>query len=820
MNNLDILNYWKNVNVKMNDFTKISQGSIYKSEKKDVSNILNRLYSFTGKKKLQEFVLILSYFFTSYLYTDKETNYVYLSINTDSSSTKKYPLIFTLQKNRSVKDNINALYEEYKKLYIAATNMSSELEKFLSEDEKEVFNSKYRFNFSFEDHTNEYIHGMNINNNTLYIYYEASNEIQDAKSYYDNFFESFVYIIEELINALSDDLLLSDVSLISPEELQKILVFGKGKIKEIFSESIFDKFEFSVRNYPEKIAVRCGIDKLCYKEFNDFVFKISNLLLGYGLNKGDRVCVHCTNSILVPVTIFSLWNIDAVYIPVSENFSNTKINEIIAESNSKLVISFSNISDLSVPVLNINLESLKNSKNDFIGLQSYENDKDLHMIFTSGTTGKPKAVMIKENGFKNLCQWYINEYSICENSSILLLTNYSFDASMKNLVAPFITGGSLSIINTSLYDLSEIIKTIKENQITHINCVPSLFDQILFLCKEEKYQSLKSLEWVILGGEKINFSYLYDFIQNTDCRISNVYGPTEAYDLSTYHNLTLDDISKKNGIIGQPLDNKIIYILDDRNQICPLYKKGEICISGTGVISSYENIFKSPDCFIKDSYNEDNSLYKTGDIGYWTKDGKIVYCGRKDNQVKINGQRVNLEAYESVGNSIPGILRCAAILYETQNQLSQLVLVYSKDEYFSFDKDLLKEEFSKNFSNSLMPSNFIEVENIPSSQNGKTDYKSLKKIVHQTLECTEIIIPENDVEQRIYDIWTSLLGYDNISTDVSFFEAGGNSLMLNRLKIEIDKIYPNIFSIVDFFEFTTIKKISNRIFLEEKVHVF
>ena len=684
-----------------------------------------------------------------------------------------YPLVDKTSAQETVKEAVKKTYDEYRQLYKISQVTTKELKKFIKNGDKIFSDEGIHYYYTESD-----IQGKMPTDRELLILSKERIFIRAKadKQYLKNFVEMYSQTIMSVSTALENGT--GDISIISESCFEKIQKFSKGKniIREKFDA--FERFKEQAGRTPDNIALICANERLTYKELNERIREYVKILEEFKIGSGDRVILVAENSIATIVALYAIWAVKAIYIPASESYSKEKIIEMAKEVQPKAIIKDS--------VLTLT---------DYNGIV-HENNDISHIILTSGTTGKPKMAAIDREGFGNLCEWYKDTFEYNEQSKVLLLTNFLFDASVKNLVVSFMTGGSLILPDTELYDSCGIAEIIEKEKITHINSVPSLIEKVTGFA--DTYR-LSSLKWLILGGE--GFRIDRKKTVSAGISVANVYGPTEATDLVTCY--ILEDDDRKIVPIGKPIANKKVFILDEKMRCVPPYVRGDIYISGTGVIERYLNV--SPEgVFFDNPYAAGEKMYKTGDVGMWNESGEILYLGRCDNQIKMNGQRVELEEIEGVARCCEGISEVSAVQID-----NRLIICYTCEKNKNVEKEKLKKEYLRRISRSLQPNDYHCLDRMPYTLNGKIDRKAIVTIIQN--EKTHIVTAENEKERLVLEAWRATLGIDRISTDSPFFEIGGNSLLLNKLKIEIDKRIENSLSITDFFEYGTIKKIAERI---------
>lgn len=296
----------------------------------------------------------------------------------------------------------------------------------------------------------------------------------------------------------------------------------------------------------------------------------------------------------------------------------------------------------------------------------------------------------------------------------------------------------------------------------------------------------------------------------------NIYGSTEVTADATYYDTSVD---KKGGgkiPIGKPIYNTKVFILDDQGQLLPIGATGEICISGSGVTDGYfrnDTLNASKFC-ISEALNG-KKLYKTGDFGRWLLDGNIEYAGRKDNQVKIMGNRIDLGEIKTQLMKLQTIEDAVVISKETENGHNTLIaFLLSKEK---LDVEQVRADLGERVKNYMLPSIFIQLDEFPLMPNGKIDEKSLKTAAVVTTAATEsFLLPTSEIEKRLVGLWSDILDIpsDKIGVLDNFFELGGNSIKLLNLVTKLKLNFQKDIDITDIFKYINIK--SQALFLADK----
>ena len=565
------------------------------------------------------------------------------------------------------------------------------------------------------------------------------------------------------------------------------------RVSKQYKNSIIELFQKQVKISPNSNSINFYDKNLTYKELD----KISNSVANYLIDKcniknGDIVAFHLTRSELSVISILGILKANATFLPLNISLPKARMDYILKNSNSKFLLNSKIIS-----------KAIKYKKSKIKGKRDL--NSSAYIIYTSGTTGNPKGVEISENSLLNLCKWYIEDLKINNQTKALLMIPTSFDASIKNILAPLFVGGEV-IISKEQFEPYDLIKIIEERKINLINCVPSAFKAILDISKS--YQELKSVKYLAFGGESLNLSPFKDFYLKSNAKLFNIYGPTEACDISTIYEIKKEDLDKKIIPIGKGISNSKIYILDKYQNLTPKGVIGELIIGGVGIAKGYINNKKLTDKnFIK--HKNFGKIYKTGDLAKELNDGNIQFIGRSDDQVKIRGNRVEISEIEHKILEMRGV-NSAFVLVKNNNLVTYLKL----SNKIKIEK--IKEHLQNNLPPYMIPSDFIKIKNIPLTQNGKVDKKRL-------LEINQKFVKKKDknltsLEQKLLTIFETVLN-KNISINDNFFEVGGDSLNGIKVISQINKNLKRELKLSTIFEYQNIKDLANFLENEEQEEI-
>ncbi|QUI21834.1 amino acid adenylation domain-containing protein [Vallitalea pronyensis] len=535
--------------------------------------------------------------------------------------------------------------------------------------------------------------------------------------------------------------------------------------------------------------------------------KLSNIiafeLIQNDAGKGDAVILLVKDRIKLAASMIAVAKLGCIYVPVDYHIPKDRIRQI--RYNCKAQVMITDVDDgekvwdchyVDVRKMDQEVQTME------IGQSSINNT--LYIIYTSGSTGHPKGVPIKQGGVINYTKWRINQYHITDRDRGIQLLSESFDGFVSNFYTSLFSGSSLVMpSHHHMKDYVAIQNIIKEKQITHTSLVPSMYGLLL----THAGQKLESLRLVVLAGEKtkaetIKISQTY----HEHIQLINEYGPTENTVATTAHvQLSAEDPD----IIGRPIANTKLYILNHDNNLMPIGIAGEIGIAGVGLFNGYiHQDERNEEKLLKNPFEKNDVIYKTGDIGEWLENGNIRFLGREGRQIKHRGVRMELDDIEQNIQCCHGIIACAVIVKGDEE--SQDVVAYITATS-GFEMDGFLKELGDKLPKQLMPDNVILLDHLPISYTGKIDYDRLHKMKDEsksTKQCTHNI---GETEAIILDLWKKILSKDHIGVEDSFFDSGGNSLLLMDLYMELSRLYPLKVTVTDLFAHPTISKMARLI---------
>jgi len=404
-----------------------------------------------------------------------------------------------------------------------------------------------------------------------------------------------------------------------------------------------------------------------------------------------------------------------------------------------------------------------------------------YVVYTSGTTGKPKGVLIEHRGLSNLVEAQIEAFHLQSSNRILQFASLSFDASIFEIAMALGTGATLYLAKKeSLLPGQALLQLLREKAITHVTLPPAVLAVL-------PTESLPTLQTIICAGESCTDDIVKRW-RSSSRRFFNAYGPTEATVWSTV--VEIKSVSEKPPI-GRPIANTEIYILDQHLQSVAIGILGELYIGGDGLARGYLNQTElTAENFIPNPFNHKKGarLYKTGDLARYRPDGNIEFSGRIDNQVKVRGFRIELLEIEAVLSQHHNVQKSVVIAQENASgdkHLIGYIIPYVKTQNL---KSLLRKFLREKLPEYMLPKAFVVLDSLPLTANGKVDIHALTALDTQSHSVDEALIaPRTTTESTLAKIWAEVLNVKRVGIYDNFFDLGGNSLLTVRLLEQIHK---------------------------------
>lgn len=533
----------------------------------------------------------------------------------------------------------------------------------------------------------------------------------------------------------------------------------------------------SFKKFPENVAIQTESLSWTYRELEKKVAGNIIRLMECGIIKQSRVIVEMKRSPDSISYILALIKLGAVFIPVDPGQPEKRRDFICDDSGASFRI-IKREDGIKISAVRCSSgESSEQSSDDTLS----------YIIYTSGTTGNPKGVKILSRSVHNLMKWMRVRYNFSDQTKVLHKTALTFDASVWEMLISFYSGGALYLADAEKDKIpSYIISTVIKNNIDTIQFAPSMLGKVL---AEPAFKDCKSLKNVFSGGEALTVPLARKFFELSNALLHNLYGPTETTIQVLTHTIEKSDLLSEIPI-GRPIEGITAYIVTADGTEAAAGETGELCISGTALASGYVNCdSEEKRKFVTlDLIPGAPFVYRTGDMAFQDNAGKIYFCGRTDDETKINGYRVNLNEIESLLNSHPAI-ESSIVISDTTGSSARLKAYLKMCAKSDISYEAISSLIEKNFPYYMWPAEYYIISDIPLTAHGKADRKSVsecrgvKKMVPEEVPSAPV---NAHLESAILTIWQDVLNNKNICSDTDFFSCGGNSIeaMIIAMKLK------------------------------------
>ncbi|MBI9089225.1 MAG: amino acid adenylation domain-containing protein [Desulfobacterium sp.] len=604
--------------------------------------------------------------------------------------------------------------------------------------------------------------------------------------------------------------------------------------------------EQTAKQFPDHTAVEHGDRSLSYGALHDAADRLAVELQARGAGRNTIVALYFENSLEFVVAMLGVMKAGAIFMPLDVSFPVGRIQMILDKTTPDFLLKTADTefplprsstipSSMETGTLQADLVvdwttlgpdfQLLPDKPDGISRP----DDGNYIFFTSGSTGDAKAITGCQKSLSHFVHWEAGEFDFDTSTRVSQLAPVSFDACLKDIFTPLLKGGTVCIPEKHVRgNISILLDWIHGQGITVVHCVPSLFRALLTELESRSadpgFQSDTSrpgprplttpgfwghLKHLILAGDAVYGKDVNRWMDLFEDRIElvNLYGPTETTLVKTCHRIK-QRLSSPGAMVhvGHPISNTAVLIIKG-NRLCDMGEIGDIYIKTPFMTKGYYN---DPDmtraCFLENPTQADpeDIVYRTGDLGRYLPDRSIEFIGRLDNQVKVNGVRMDFAEIEQVLAGMPGLGQ--AVVQAHRNVENENVLVCYYMEEHPVNSGMIRDYLVGVLPSYMLPAYYLSMDELPLNLNGKVNRKALPKPEELLYADTVVVAPANGVEKKLVAIWQEILGLHKVSVESPFFEIGGHSLKAVQIVSRVYKVFNVEIRLKDFFDHPTIRQ--------------
>ena len=643
-----------------------------------------------------------------------------------------------------------------------------------------------------------------------------------------------------LVDAVLLDLAtpLDRLALLKPAERHQILHELAGDSRPFdLSRPLHSRVEEQIALRPDAECARFEGHSLTYGGLGRAAARLARRLLAQGVGRGSAVGLFLDRSVDLPVAFLATLRAGGACVPLDPDHPPDRLRFLFADTAAAVVVTQPHLRRRLPPewrgiVIDVSeTEGVPDPLAFERGGWEPEPESLAYVVYTSGSTGNPKGVLMHHRGLANRLAWQQDDYPLAPGDRVLQNLSIGFDAAIWQLFGPLIAGATIVFPRPGGHmDTAYLARFLAEEQITCADFVPSilapLLDSVVPPSPFERGAGgegwAPSLRQIVSGGEALDRELARRvFAALPSARLINIYGPTET-SLTIAAALCDRDAPSSTMPVGRPIANIRAYLLDARGEPVPTGVAGEVFAAGVGLTFGYLN---RPDLtaerFLPDPFAESTGerLYRTGDLARRLADGRLEFLGRADRQVKIRGVRIELGEIETRLRQLEGILD-AAVLARTdvpgaapgEKRLVAYVVAYGSNGSAAPAPSALRAALSEHLPPALVPGIFLYLAEMPVTMNGKIDRKALPPPEADVAGAArEKVLPRDRVEAELAAIWCRALHLEEVSVTDHFFDLGGHSLLAVKLMSEIRKRLGVALDLADLYAAGTVEEMANRI---------
>jgi amino acid adenylation domain-containing protein len=621
----------------------------------------------------------------------------------------------------------------------------------------------------------------------------------------------FLTLLEGIIANPSERI--SQLPLLTKSEQQQLLMdWNNTQVDYPANKCIHQLFEEQVERTPDAVAVVFEGQQLTYNELNCRANQLAHYLQSLGVKPDELVGICVERSLEMIVGLLGILKAGGAYVPLDPEYPQERLSFMLEDSQVKVLVTQAKLVE-SIPehqaqLICLDTEWEKIAQNIPSNPESgVKPDNLTYIIYTSGSTGKPKGVLVNHANVVRLFAATDSWYHFNSNDVWTLFHSYAFDFSVWEMWGALLYGGRLVVVPYLVTRSPEAFyQLLCQEKVTILNQTPTAFRQLI-----QVEESLKgsfpplsrgvrgdrssttdndlSLRLVIFGGEALEINSLQPWFQRhgDQCpQLVNMYGITETTVHVTYRPLSMTDLDSTASVIGCPIPDLQVYLLDQYLQLVPVGVPGEMYVGGAGVTKGYLNRPElTTERFIPSPFENSNKLYKTGDLARYLPKGELEYLGRIDNQVKIRGFRIELGEIEALLASHPQIWETVVIVRDDTTGDKRLVAYIVPQSEKTITINEIRQFLKAKLPSYMVPNAFVILDALPLTANGKIDRRALPPSESSSEPSEKYVAPRNPIEDILVNVWSEILKVEKVGINDNFFELGGHSLLATKLVAQI-----------------------------------
>ena len=605
---------------------------------------------------------------------------------------------------------------------------------------------------------------------------------------------------------------LSELPLLSEAERVQLLdEWNRTQAAYPLDKRLHQLFEEQVARTPTAVAVVFAETQLTYSELNERANQLAHYLRGLGVGPETLVGICVERSLELVVGLLGILKAGAAYVPLDAAYPLKRLSFMLEDAQVPVLLTEDSLFE-KLPSYWGHTVSLDGDWELIAGESranpevEIEPEHPAYVLYTSGSTGQPKGVVISHAAICNHMHWMHATFPLDADDRVLQKTPISFDASVWEFYAPLMAGAQLIVARPGGHqDRAYLLEAIKQHEVTILQVVPTL---LRLLLEDGELAGCQSLRRVFCGGEALTPELQDTFNAFMTAELVNVYGPTEATIHASFAVCSDTGDEPPRSSIGRPIKNARLYILDQQQRPVPRGMVGELYVSGAGLARGYAHRPElTAEKFVPHPFSEvpGERLYKTGDRARYLPDGQIEFLGRIDHQIKLRGFRIELGEIEAAVGAHPAVRQAIVMAREDAPGEQRLVAYLTKDDDTDLTAIELRRYLKEKLPEHMIPSAFVMLDELPLAPNGKVERRALPAPEAVAGDEDSFVAPRDAIELQLAEIWEEVLRVRAVGVRDNFFDLGGNSLLAVRLMAQIEKRFGQDLSLSTLFLGATIE---------------
>ena len=628
----------------------------------------------------------------------------------------------------------------------------------------------------------------------------------------------FVTLLEGIV--ANPEERISQFPLLTQPEQQQLFVEWNTQANYPSDKCIHQLFEEQCLSTPDAVAVVFDNQQLTYHQLNSRANQLAHYLRSLGVKADTLVGLCVERSLEAIVGILGILKTGGAYVPLDPEYPTERLRFMLEDAQVKVLLTQQQLVE-SIPQHQAHLVCLdsdweKIAQECELNLENTAATDNLaYAIYTSGSTGKPKGVLVNHSNVVRLFAATDAWYHFNAQDVWTMFHSYGFDFSVWEIWGALLYGGRLVVVPYLVTRSPEsFYQLLCQEKVTILNQTPSAFRQLIQVEQSKATIGDLNLRLVIFGGEALEIKSLQPWFERHGDQMPqlvNMYGITETTVHVTYRPLSKADLNHTASVIGRPIPDLQVYVLDEYFQPVPIGVPGEMYVGGEGVTRGYLNRPElTAERFISNPFSK-SKLYKTGDLARYLPNGELEYLGRIDNQVKIRGFRIELGEIESLIVQHPAIWESVVIVREDQPGDKRLVAYVVPQVEQSPTVLELRQFLKAKLPEYMVPSAFVLLESLPLTSNGKVDRRALPTPELDSTLLEKYVAPRTPIEEMLAQIWTQVLKLERVGIHDNFFEVGGHSLLATQLLSRIRTSFKVELALRELFARATVAELAQSI---------